>query len=184
VTNSSPPAPTFEFISGLANLTKGSGNRRASPRACGRCSLLARPVFLRQLPARASNSLKVGSLRSNPLAVVVRDDAALHRLEVLDGRVAAHVEEILARTAVARAAAFPSAEVSEPVLHNDAFADPRADLACLGKGRQLNRHSALTCMRSCAGNDSCRLVPLTPRSFGYESRAKELGPVNTNHNDR
>src|SRR5262249_26433602 len=101
---------------------------------------IARPEFAQVEPrevagpgARTPNGLKVASLRSTPLVVVVRDDPAMHRLKVLDGGGAPYVEEVLANAAVTGAAALPSPEVSEAVLHSDAFADPRAAVACLGQ---------------------------------------------------
>jgi hypothetical protein len=66
----------------------------------------------------------------------------MHRLQVLDGGGAPYVEEVLADNAVPGAAALTSAEVSEAVFHSDAFADPRAAVACLGQlARRCCRNS-------------------------------------------
>src|SRR4051812_4501997 len=87
----------------------------------------------RQRLSRTPSGLKVMSLRSNPLAVVVRAQPAMHDLQVLNGGGTSHVEEVVASTAVARTAALSPAEVSEAVLYGDALTDARASSAGLGQ---------------------------------------------------
>src|SRR5262245_12305948 len=86
--------------------------------------------------ARTPSGLKVRSLRSQPLVVVVRAEPAMHDLQVLHGGSTSHVEEVVANTAVARTAALAPAEMSQAVLHGDALADSRTSVAGLGKSAE------------------------------------------------